>query len=858
MKVISTILLLLFCVGLANGQEVLEFNKIPNSLDSELAKSKKADAATYYELNGALFEQDMIKVGSRISVQTTSGPEELVVTRVSEYVPGIKSYRAVSEQESSKVFSFTYSEGSLNGLFHQSHTNNYHFSFSSKEKKNYMVNNPEVEVLKCGVTEINSDVELIINEGKEKKKKAGNAAFVSGTTSSHTTIDILIAYTSNAELWARSSDEFSRIPDLIAQAMNLSQTVLDNSNVPITLRLVYSHRLNYKESFDEPAGDILRLFTASPTFNPFGIADGKMDEIHDLRNEYGADLVTLFVEINDAGGVAWARRERTGSPDWGFSLNDVRVAGNSYTVMHELGHNMGNLHSRTQVTQQAPVIGGIFHESVGYQDLVNNRATVMAYTTGGLTRVPVFSSPSIKWEGIAVGVNNPVDIANASGSLRKIKDVIASYRSPKVDVPVAEVSTDKIDVNLSQGESGSIQVTVENTGASSLNFDVDFEHQSGVILKSKKQLENSVATEKQLYSTSFESGSGFLVRSYEAVKSWRTFSGSDIQVSDAGASDGSFHLRLASTGTGQPKAIFGPYLGALAFGSYRVSFDVKIVNLEGIDSEEYEVSFLDGKTAEISSGIKITGGKFSTLEKNELGNASFVTSSTSAEPGKYHTVEIDYNSLEGTYSYFIDSKLVNEVEFNRSGNVPAEIVISSTNTVSGAALDIDNYSVVRYENPYPWLTTNKSSGSINPAGSTTVKLSFATANVPSGTYNTLLVINTNDDQASRVEIPITLTINGVVSTEGEEDVPGIISLDQNYPNPFNPSTKVSYLIPTAAHVLLEVFNIQGQKVATLQEGTQQAGTHEAVFDATSLSSGVYIYRLQSGSVSLVKQMVLIK
>lgn len=863
MQVTNTILLLFLCVGFVNAQEVLEFNKIPTNTDIDLAKAKKADAATYYELNEDLFENNMIKVGTTISVQTINGNEELKVTRVSEYIPGIKSYRAVSEEQSSKVFSFTYSQGSLNGLFHRSHSENYHFSFSSKEKKNYLVNNPEKEELTCGVTHNEADIDLMISKSKEKSIESTSTTFA--TTSSNTTIDILVAYTSNAELWARSSDEFFRIPDLIAQAMNLSQTVLDNSNIPITLRLVYSHRLDYKESFGEPSGDILRLFTASPTFNPWGIADGKMDEIHDLRNQYGADLVTLFVDINDSGGVAWVGRNRTGSPDLGFSLNDIRVAGNSYTLMHELGHNMGNFHSRTQTTQQAPITGGVFHESVGYQDLVNNRATVMAYTTGGLTRIPVFSNPFINWEGVPVGINNPIDITNASLSLRKIKDVIASYRIPKVEVPVGEVSTNKIDVNLKLGESASIPVTIENSGDSDLTFEIDFEHQTGVVLKAKEIAEKSSVTEKKFISTSFESSSGFLVRSYEAVKSWRVFAGSNFNIpgsnfniSDQDPSDGSFHLRLSSNGTGQERTIFGPYLGALSLGSYRVNFDVRIADVENINTEDFEIYFLDGKTGKLSSGIRITDGNFWTLEANEGGGASFTKSSVSAQPGVYYSVEIDYNSLKGTYSYIINSELVNEVPFKSTGNTPAEIAINTKNKVSGASLDFDKYSVIRYSNPYLWLTTNKTSGVINPGAATNVSLNFSTKDIPGGTYNTKLTVTTSELMGPKFEIPIELVISGTLSSEEEEGIPSEISLDQNYPNPFNPSTKISYSIPTSGDVLLEVFNIQGQKVATLYEGSQQAGIHEVLFDARSLSSGVYIYRLQSGSSSFVKQMVLIK
>jgi len=89
-------------------------------------------------------------------------------------------------------------------------------------------------------------------------------------------------------------------------------------------------------------------------------------------------------------------------------------------------------------------------------------------------------------------------------------------------------------------------------------------------------------------------------------------------------------------------------------------------------------------------------------------------------------------------------------------------------------------------------------------------------------------------------------------------LPSDYSLGQNYPNPFNPTTNIEYSIPTSGHVSIKIFNNLGQEVATVFEGTQQAGNYVATFDGSGLASGVYLYRLESGNVSLAKKLVLMK
>jgi hypothetical protein len=152
-------------------------------------------------------------------------------------------------------------------------------------------------------------------------------------------------------------------------------------------------------------------------------------------------------------------------------------------------------------------------------------------------------------------------------------------------------------------------------------------------------------------------------------------------------------------------------------------------------------------------------------------------------------------------------------------------------------------------------TTWESIGTIPAAGSSNSpkKYSYADKNLQTGKYQYRLKMIDKDGSYKFSDI-----------VETEIALPKNFELSQNYPNPFNPSTKIDYQVPVDAKVVMEVYNIAGQKVVDLVNQEQSAGYYTVDFGSSKLSSGVYVYRIVAsdkvtGNVfSSIKKMMLLK
>lgn len=176
----------------------------------------------------------------------------------------------------------------------------------------------------------------------------------------------------------------------------------------------------------------------------------------------------------------------------------------------------------------------------------------------------------------------------------------------------------------------------------------------------------------------------------------------------------------------------------------------------------------------------------------------------------------------GYYSSIGGELSISVREMNLPGNLTASIV----NTENGTVYDLAETSEILFEAPKMKSNSGQAGGVLAEANTSPFVLRFA---------------------------PPSTTSNEVTA-----ELPSVVAISQNYPNPFNPTTNISYQLPDNTQVRLAVFNTLGQQVAVLVDGVMGAGSHTVSFDASGLSSGVYVYRIEAAGQVASKRMTLVK
>ena len=231
-----------------------------------------------------------------------------------------------------------------------------------------------------------------------------------------TIIDLLVVYTSTTKTQEGGQ---AAMEALIVLGVDSANQAYRNSQIAMQLQLVHTAEVAYTESGTIDT-DLTRLRSTT---------DGFMDQVHQLRDQYKADLVALIVDNgSDSCGIAYVM---TNGPRASFASSAFSVTARDCivndTLAHETGHNMGNAHDR------ATGGTGVFAYSYGYRDVVGRFRTITAYAcpTVSCPRVKYFSNPNIMINDRPAGIDhaiNPTNSADNTRSMNEVRQIVAAWR----------------------------------------------------------------------------------------------------------------------------------------------------------------------------------------------------------------------------------------------------------------------------------------------------------------------------------------------------------------------------------------------------------------------------------------------
>ncbi len=444
-------------------------------------KSSGDMARQYLDLTPDLLNSSNVSVGDIIIFEHENADYEFRIKKVVSYMPNTNTYVASSGLR--YMYYTVGGDGIVTAAIHVPDRGFeavvYHDPIF---KMSYLQEHDHGSELSCGIHLVTDNI-LDQVESYTKSARLNNASDLVNkmqSVESQTTIKLMIVYASGALNWMLT---YGSVENIINQAMALSQEALDVSDTRVNLELVHAAHVNYQET--GLGGSVL--------LNQLRInGDGIMDEVHSWRNVFEADIVSLFAVLSDVGGVGYLPSSPAGDDRLGFNANRVQQMANTYTLIHEIGHNMGNMHSRNQAASAAGPNGGVFPYSTGWRWIGGDNASyasVMTYESSPLDgvvsrRTPHFSNPQISFAGVPTGTSSfsdPFGPADNARSMREMKDVIAAYRPRTTDSGLPSVTS----VTPAWGARGSsVSIVFRGTNINSIarfSWNCGFQNVTGTI-----------------------------------------------------------------------------------------------------------------------------------------------------------------------------------------------------------------------------------------------------------------------------------------------------------------------------------------------------------------------------------------
>ena len=391
---------------------------------------KEAKASRTFSINPALQKAGSVKVGDIVNLQLFE--DKNYSSTVSRQSTNVNGNFSLTLKLPDYPMAFGYITTSTKGkslFFVYIPELNQKFSSRTSDQADYLIelsDNVEIPLIN---DEMISPVEKPENEYNNQETSQAPVNIRSAmdctrdpnlTGTDPATLKVFIAYTSQAETWAASH---GGIQSVIDGAMLYAQDVLDNQKNGDQIVLAGSVLVDYTEDPTNGMNDDLNYLT--------GTTDGVMDEVHQLRRQTEADIVSLFVSNNITGGLGWVlNNDVNGQYQNAFNVVRVQQANSGYTLIHEIGHNMGMHHEKDQYTTLPTPL---YPYAWGWYWQGNNGQTygsVMSYT--GID-VPYFSNPNETYAGVATGTST----ANNAQVFRNTKHVVAFYSDKLDNLPEA-------------------------------------------------------------------------------------------------------------------------------------------------------------------------------------------------------------------------------------------------------------------------------------------------------------------------------------------------------------------------------------------------------------------------------------
>ncbi len=328
-----------------------------------------------------------------------------------------------------------------------------------------------------------------------------------------------------------------------------------------------------------------------------------------------------------------------------------------------------------------------------------------------------------------------------------------------------------------------------------------------------------------------------------------------------GPEDGYIYLDYTDTGIDQGGAIDNMDLSAFAwfawdstyfYAYFEVTDDIILVN----NATQYENDAVELKIDPDPDAIDetVTGVaayRLSAWSEDDAEVPEGVHNVNSGEAGEWpHDVVAgeDYARQEIVTDTRYGYNLELRIPFETMVVGDDRFIVPGVGAIMGMAVNVMDNDDTNREHVLRWASDMADQVWNNPWRHGTV--TFLEDNkVNLSTVNSITGVDTNSNDYTP---PATLVESLASQTPVE------FNLAQNYPNPFNPTTTIEFSLPAASEVTLTVYDMLGKEIATLVNDVKSAGTHSVTFDGTNLTSGVYFYKLATGSDVQMNKMMLVK